>query len=99
MKYSASPRRQVPLAAVFASVSLLCLAFALLRPGFVPFYTGAALIGVWAALPMIGAAIGIPIGCWRIGGLEGALCGAAIGGVGAFVLFYCGALIFLFLII
>jgi hypothetical protein len=89
-------RRQIPLLAVFVSVSLMCVAFALMRPSFTPFF-GSAVIGVWVAMPVIGAAIGILIGCWQIGGIEGALCGAAVGGVVAFVLFYVLGLILVFL--
>jgi len=94
----APPRRQISLLAVFVSVSLLCVAFALLRSSFAPFPSGDAVIGAWVAFPTIGAAIGIPIGCWRIGGLEGALCGAAVGCVAAFLLFYCIGLILVVMI-
>jgi hypothetical protein len=97
MKRPAPQRRQVPLLAMFATVSLFCVAFALLRPSFAPLNFGSALIGVWVAIPMIGAAIGLPIGCWWVGGIEGALCGAAVGAVAGFVLFYSLALM-LFLI-
>jgi hypothetical protein len=90
-------RRQLSLTAVFVSLSLLCVAFALLRPSFAPLFFGSALIGIWVAMPVAGAAIALLIGCWRIGGIEGALCGGAVGGVAALMLFYVLGLILVFL--
>jgi hypothetical protein len=63
-------RRQIPLLAVFISVSLFCVSFALWRQGGEFLFWG---------ISAFGAAVGVPIGHWKTGNVKGTITGVAVG--------------------